>query len=99
MCTHGLGGDAEHMSSTDINHGHTGSAADAEIGAAAAAAGGPTAQSLSRPCASAHARHFRLSRNGDGTVSAATHTVCERVGERWRDGAGSLAILGIRSLT
>ena len=25
-------------------------------------------------------------------------TVCERVGERWRDGAGSLAILGIRSL-
>ena len=25
-------------------------------------------------------------------------TVCERVGERWRDGAGSLAILGFRSL-
>ena len=25
-------------------------------------------------------------------------TVCERVGERWRAGAGSFAILGIRSL-
>ena len=46
MCTHGLGGDAEHRSSTDIGHGHTGSATDAEIGAAAAAAGGPTVQSL-----------------------------------------------------
>ncbi len=55
MCKHGLGGDAEHMSSTDIGHGHTGSATDAEIGAAAAAAGGPAVQSVARPYASAHA--------------------------------------------
>ena len=31
-------------------------------------------------------------------LSGLPRTVCERVGERWRDGAGSLAILGIRSL-
>jgi hypothetical protein len=47
MCTHGPGGQ-----STDNATAGTCSAADAEIGAAA---GGPTAQSSVRPCASAHA--------------------------------------------
>ena len=35
----------------------------------------------------------RLSRNGDGAVPA-MRTVCQSVGERWRDSASSLAIKG-----
>jgi hypothetical protein len=49
MCTHDLGGQSVYN-----GYGRT-SAADAEIGAATVVAGGPTAQSVVRPCASAHA--------------------------------------------